>query len=404
MATSTQAPTPSQLAAFRATGDKLKKLASEMMTIFPEREHLVMQIIYALMTGEHVLIYGPKGTGKSDLVTSIFEVFDGAKRFSVSLSKFMTESAVIGIPNPKKMQEEGVLEYNIEDSIVTCNFAELDEMLDANSPLLRVLLTILNERHFKRGRQSVNALLHTAIASTNLSPEEAMQRDGGLEAVIDRFLFSTEVGYLEDSLSRLRMYAKYLQGGKPTVRISYEELQSFYFVVRDANQIDDPELLAVYDEVLEAAQAAVGRTVSDRTACKFLKLVEANALMNGRYGAELDDILAIKYALCVGGSPEEVERFDETATPIIEKAKASLQQNVDELQNTAIKKIRREIPTLPPNAGARALVAALRKLRELQAELSAVKPTLTSTQLAHKQLEEDLGLRAEEVQRLIDGR
>src|SRR5262249_21679936 len=141
----------------------------------PERDHLVSQIVYALLTRENVLIHGVYGTGKTDLVNAVFGAFETPTLFSIALTKFMSEAHVIGVPDPRELREEGNLRYQRDGGILDAHLVELDEIFDANAPLLRVLLGILNERTFKRGRQIEPANLHSAIASTNGDPEQVIR-------------------------------------------------------------------------------------------------------------------------------------------------------------------------------------------------------------------------------------
>jgi MoxR-like ATPase len=74
----------------------IRQLQTELNELFPERESLITQLVYALLTREHVLVFGKFGTGKSRLVEDS-SAFTGANLYSVELTKFMTESSIVGI-------------------------------------------------------------------------------------------------------------------------------------------------------------------------------------------------------------------------------------------------------------------------------------------------------------------
>ena len=387
----------------RRVGENLRLLRDELSLIFPEREHLINQIVYALLTREHVLVFGPFGTGKSDLVTTLFTAFTNSKLFSVALTKFMTEGHIVGVPNAKKLREDGVIHHNIEGSILDSHFAELDELFDANAPLLRLLLGVLNERQFKRGHQWVEAKLHTAVGSTNGSPEEEIRKQPTLGAVIDRFIFQCRVDYLKHDASRRRMYEKYLHGEKLSVQIPYEELQQVSEIVVRGNQIVSPYFVEVYDLVIQAYRSKMkDRVVSDRRACKLLQLVEANALLFGRYDVDFDDILAIRWGLCMGGEDKEYKIFEQVATPIIEEAKSKEVQKIDEVQLTLLAELERTVPEVPKQCGDQKLVNLNRELRELQNKVSEIKPQLASTEDRQKQLLRKLDGLVADVRKRID--
>ncbi|MEK7648411.1 MAG: AAA family ATPase [Patescibacteria group bacterium] len=364
-------------------GTKLRKLIDQMSFIFPARTHLLQQILFALLTRQHVLIFGTYGTGKSDLVNTIFEAFEGCKIFSIELSKFLSESSIFGVPDPKKMREQGEVYYNPEYGILVADFAELDEFFDANDSLLRATLGVLNERHFKRGRQFEWAKLHSAIASTNGDPRATVKNKPELGAVVDRFLFQCRVGYVQTKEQRLRMYEKYLSGEKPSVKLTLEELKHISGIVVDANQIDDPEFLVVYDDVVEAYKAKMGTgilEISDRRRCRLLQICEANALLYGRYEVTFEDIYAVKWGLCTGGEQAHIDAFDSVAKPIIEKAVEARKQNIDELQVKLLAELKQQVPQLPQNPTSDDLVTTMKGCKDLRAKVADIKPLLQSTE------------------------
>lgn len=370
-----------------AIGEKLRTLVDELSMIFPERRHLIYQILYALLTKEHVLVFGPYGTGKSDLLHTLFKVFTNARIFSIALSKFMTEGNIIGLPDPKLMREKGEFHYRRDGGILDADFVELDELLDANWPLLRVLLGILNERQFKRGRQIEDAKLHTAVACTNADTEEAIRKQQELGAVIDRFLFHCKVSYLKSEESRRRMYQKFLSGEVPSVQIDLKELQCISDIIVDANQITDPYFIEVYDKIIEEyCKKSNSQIVSDRRKCKLLQLIEANALLYGRYEVVFEDIWAARWGLCMGNDTGQHDLFKSIAQPIIEEAVKKSRQNIDGLQKKLLAELKAKIPEIPKQAGSDELVELSRLLKRLKKEVEDVKPQLASTEDEKRQI------------------
>ena len=366
-----------------AVGEKLRRLKDELTVIFPERRHLIEQIIYAMLTQEHVLVFGTFGTGKTDLIHTLFSCITAARIFPIGLSKFMTEAHIIGIPDPKVMREKGDILYRRDGGILDADFAELDELFDSNPPLLRVLLGILNERQFKRGRQVEDAKLHTAIACTNGDPAEEMRKHPELGAVIDRFLFLSRVRYLQGADSRRLMYTKYLEGSKPTVSIPLEDLKYASSIVVDANQITDPLIIDTYDRVIDGYQKQVqDQVISDRRRCKLFQLIEANALLFGRFDVDLEDIMAIRWGLCIGNDERQHDAFKAVAEPVIAEGKKRQQQSIDELQVRLLNELAAKIPTVPQQGQCTSdeLVKLSRALTALRGEVEKVKPQLPSTQ------------------------
>lgn len=393
------------LAEIARIGEDVRRLIEQIGTIFPEREHLLQQVLYALLTKEHVLVFGTHGTGKSDLLQTVFGTFEGARVFSIALSKFMSEANVIGIPDPALMREKGEVRYRRDGGILDADFAELDELFDSNWPLLRVLLGILNERSFKRGRQVEDANLHTAVACTNGSPEAEVKKQPELAAVVDRFLFHCRVQYLAKPESRHAMYLKYLAGAKPSVKVTLRDLKKLSDVVTDANQISDEHLIRTYDRIVTAYVEKTKQVVSDRRRCKLLQLVEANALLFGRYDVDLEDLTAVKWGLCLGGDDAQHKAFDETAAMIIADAKKERPQSVDEVQTKLLAEYEGKLPAPPAKAApGEQLVEFCRQMTALGKEVEDVRPQLPSTLERKKKLLTAIGKRKDEVlQRIANG-
>ena len=65
-------------------GTRLRALIDQLGAIFPERETLLRQALYALLTKEHVLVFGTHGTGKSDLLGCLYRSIEGARHFGIA--------------------------------------------------------------------------------------------------------------------------------------------------------------------------------------------------------------------------------------------------------------------------------------------------------------------------------
>jgi len=61
--------TPEKIA---KTVSALNELQAQMNDMFPERETLIQQFVYALLTREHVLVFGTFGTAKSLMIGRFF--------------------------------------------------------------------------------------------------------------------------------------------------------------------------------------------------------------------------------------------------------------------------------------------------------------------------------------------
>ena len=74
----------------------LLKIQSELGVFFKERKSCIQAVTLALLTGEHVIMIGPPGTGKTMLIHYYFQRFTGAVLFEQLLSKNLPTETVLG--------------------------------------------------------------------------------------------------------------------------------------------------------------------------------------------------------------------------------------------------------------------------------------------------------------------
>lgn len=365
-----------------ATAQAIIALCDELKQIFPGREVLITQIKYALLTREHILIFGTFGTGKSDLIRTLLSAIRSneaqqPRLFSIEVNQFTTEAHLVGVLDVAALRDEKVHRYLTGGTILEADFAELDELF--NGPqVVPVLRGVLHDRLFKRGHHIEEARILTAFAATNLSPQEVLQQSRRLAPDLDRFIYHVRVDYLESDNDRIQMYQKYLVGATPTTTIDLEDLRYTSQAVVAANQIDDDHFIEVYNDVVQAYRAKVANriVISDRRAAKLLQVVEAEAICNGRYDVLLEDIMAIEWGICEGGNTEQHELFKAAATDVINKALAQGGQSIDDVQKRLLEKIESQLPVIPPQPDPNQLVNLFRALHDLRKEADAVTPQL----------------------------
>lgn len=375
--------------------DDLRALRDEMNEIFPGRTGLITQMIYAMLIRHHPLLFGEFGTAKTDVVNSMFGQIKGANKSGFPLNKFSSPSEIFGMPNITTLTQTGQLEIDTQDpsTVFQSEFIELDEFLDANAPVQRSLLGILNERVWKRGRNFTTCKLHTAVATTNKDPEVECAADPQLGAVIDRFLFHCKVEYLKTPEERMRMYEKFLKGKVPTTEIQYKELEYISNIVLSANQIEERVIIETYEKIIEEYVSTQSKVVSDRRKCKLTQLIEAEALMNGRFEVHPEDILAVKWGLCFGNDTAAHEKFDEIANKHIAIAKEALAQDVDKLQMQFIDSMKADVTLLTQEPlDQTTYFDHLRRLNKIKDDMDTVKPQLDSTRIELKRLADSVTL------------
>jgi MoxR-like ATPase len=186
---------------------------------------------------------------------------------------------------------EGTVATVTAGMLPEAEFVFLDELFNANSAILNNLLTVLNERLYRRGREVVRLPLLSLFSASNHLPE-----DETLGALFDRFLLRCKV----EPLPRTHMgalldagWALERDGQAPTggPRITSDDLRTL------ARRVLEVDLSPVRDWYADAAFKVrdLGIAFSDRRAVKVLKLVAASAVLSGRSAANGSDLWVLRY-------------------------------------------------------------------------------------------------------------
>lgn len=292
------------------------------------REPLLNQTIIALLNREHQLIFSRAGLAKSLYAMSVFGQFEGASSFEIQLTKGTTEEALVGAIDIEQLKRGNVI-HNTQGTIVDANFAYLDEIFDASDVALRSLLSILNERVYRNGKQVVDAQLHTAIATANF-----MRVNDITEAVLDRFPFKAYLTPDTDPYNLLRIDGAFRRNAGRVAKPGQGEKVPFNYVQKLADIVEgkDPSypievpshvlflknLIALsYQEKVneQRGKANPARSplyISPRTLAKAREVLNASVLLNGRSAASIDDLDALRYIFCEIGNPNGEEAlFDQ---------------------------------------------------------------------------------------------
>lgn len=282
-----------------------------------DRDREVKQLMYALFTQEHMLLMGKPGTAKSQFAMNAFKTIDGAEIFNIHLTKQTTEEYVFGPLNIIELKK-GNMVHNTKDSILTADFAFIDEFFDASDVLLRSLLGVLNERSWMKGSQKVDAKLHTAILTSNYQRENEVT-----EAILDRIIFKAEVNPITAKTKRRKVYKNYLNEPNftPPKVLDLKKLQDFTKKVVSPNSVDFPKhILDAFDNLTQEFIKESNKYISQRTANKALKVLKVAALLNDRDKVEYNDLEELRYVYCVLNRRMEEEIFDAVYEKCVGKA------------------------------------------------------------------------------------
>jgi MoxR-like ATPase len=296
-----------------APADRLRRSATDRLKArFVGRDEVVDLIALAAVAGEHLFLFGPPGTAKSLLVRE----FAGSVRcryFEYLLTRFSEPTELFGPVDIARLRE-GVVATVTTGMLPEAEFAFLDELFNANSAILNNLLTVLNERVFRRGAETHRLPLISAFAASNRLPE-----DDALQALFDRFLIRCRVEALPGPQLPALLAAGWAieRDGKPSadsdVGATADDLRA---MARRSRDVDLSEVLGTYADVVSKVRD-LGVALTDRRAVKVLKLVAASAVMCGRTAANPSDLWVLRY---VWDRAEQIGPLGALVAGVIERA------------------------------------------------------------------------------------
>lgn len=303
-----------ELTATLAIVSKLQQQVVEpLKASFVNKEEVIDLITLTAVCGENLLIFGPPGTAKSQLVASFAAAVQG-RYFEYLLTRFTEPNEIFGPVDIQKLREGSVV-TNIEGMLPAAEIAFLDEVFNANSAILNSLLTILNERVFRRGRETHKLDLFAVFSASNALPE-----DTALRALFDRFLLRVRCEAVpEESMGSLldagwKLEVERLQGGAaPAVPVSVVELKQ---LARAVGKVNLGPARDAYIELVHRIRHA-GIEVSDRRAVKLLKMIAGSALLSGRTETHLSDLWVLRY---IWDNEDQIELLDQIVTSAIDGA------------------------------------------------------------------------------------
>jgi MoxR-like ATPase len=302
-------PTALDLASIKPSLDKLQILERELTATLIERDEVIRASLVALLARQHLVVLGPPGTAKSQLITELsgrisLQNGAGLRSFAYLMTRFTTPEELFGPVSVSGLKRD---EYRriTAGKLVEAELVFLDEIFKASSAILNALLKIANERVFHNGDQEMQVPLISLFGASNEMPQ-----GNELEALWDRFLLRFRVGYVSDT-----GFAKFIRaasaklgarqnghksnGSRPATLLQSELIA----LQQSTEQIAIPNATIDLIEQLRKDLAGKGITVSDRRWGQTLGVLQAHALTEGRDAVTEDDLVFLKHVLWQ--SPEQ---------------------------------------------------------------------------------------------------
>src|SRR3954470_17572795 len=167
---------------------RLNRFRTSLGRFFVQKQNLIDLMLVAAIAQEPLLLIGPPGTAKSDLVLKFKDALGLGEGdyFEYMLTRFTETSEIIGPIDISKLREGRYIRRE-QGKLPTARLGFLDEIFKSNSAILNILLTIINERKFYQDGVPQPVRLRVLFAATNEVPEQAE-----LAALKDRFCLKAE--------------------------------------------------------------------------------------------------------------------------------------------------------------------------------------------------------------------
>ncbi len=301
--------------------EKLNRFRVALGRHFVDKQPLIDLMVVAAVSQEPLLLVGPPGTAKSDLVIKFKDALglSGVDYFEYLLTRFTEPSEVLGPIDINELRSGRYLRRE-QGKLPTARLVFLDEIFKASSAILNSLLTVINERKFYQDGVPVPVRLKVLFAATNEIPEHSE-----LGALKDRFALKAacrsvqETHFVELLDAGLESMTNKDLNRKPWVEghASLEDLLKAhrYLTLLMAKKEPRDRELFFRDEVMREFRRVI-RTlvredevfVSDRKLIKLYRLLRTRAWIVHGGAVEREDLQLLAY---LGESREEIDLLEE---------------------------------------------------------------------------------------------
>ncbi|MFK8113491.1 MAG: AAA family ATPase [Rubripirellula sp.] len=310
---------------------RLNRFRTSLGRFFVDKQHLIDLMVVAAVAQEPLLLVGPPGTAKSDLVLKFKDALgiDQKDYFEYMLTRFTEPSEIIGPIDINELRDGRYIRRE-KGKLPTAKLGFLDEIFKSNSAILNILLTIINEKKFYQDGVPQPVALRVLFAATNEIPEH-----GELGALKDRFVLKAEslpvqndyFSELIDAGLKAEVYRNLNQ--KPWVEghASFDDLikanryMMFLFGGQDGSGGTTDRARFFPDDVFNEFQRLIKTLirddkifVSDRKLVKLYKLFRVRSWLLSGGTVTRDDLRLLMY---LGETPEEMAMLREKVPTLL---------------------------------------------------------------------------------------
>jgi hypothetical protein len=249
----------------------------------------------AIYSGQNVILYGPGGHGKSEMVEAVLEglgLWDRADPINSqtliqSFGEGLTEDALWGGIDFKRLNSptDPDMVFNVENSFLKYPVAVFEELFDAPAFCLLPLKHTIQAGFLAKSGRSYPMNTKLIIACTNRDPADIEEMGETYRALLERFVLRQEVAWPSYTADK---YAALLRTHKGLVMASAS---------RD-----------ILCQLMADCQAT-GHLISPRTAMKAVDILIGAAHARGATEVIMADLAALKH---VAGFQQVAIKFADT--------------------------------------------------------------------------------------------
>jgi MoxR-like ATPase len=316
---------------------RLDRFRKSLGRFFINKQELIDLMVVAAVAQEPLLLVGPPGTAKSDLVLKFKDALGLGEGdyFEYMLTRFTEPSEIVGPIDISKLREGRYIRRE-QGKLPTARLGFLDEIFKSNSAILNILLTIINERKFYQDGVPQPVRLRVLFAATNEVPEQAE-----LAALKDRFALKAESRSVQEThftpLIDAGLQGEVYKGlsQKPWVEghaslddiLKANRYLTYMFARRHrsgrSEEQNDRQVFfpgEVFDEFQRLVKTLVRQNhifISDRKLVKLYKLFRVRAWLFTGGTVTRDDLRLLAY---LGETAQEIELLREEVPKLLGEA------------------------------------------------------------------------------------
>lgn len=302
--------------------DDLEDVIGILKSTFVAKDEIIEIMVICAIAQEHMLIVGPPGTAKSELVKRFAKLCSPRQNadgnvpyFEYLLTRFTEPNEIFGAVDIKQFQEEGKHRRITDGMLPRAEIVFLDEVFKANSAILNALLNVLNERVYYNAGLPEPVPLLCAIGASNEVPD-----DPTLAALFDRFLLRLWTDNVEEArFGELfqhgwELVRERIQRGFKIEQVNVTTIDNIRKIHRALDEVNLDSVSQDYREVVRRIRAE-GIELSDRRVINLLKLIAASALRRKSLQANTGDFWVLKH---IWNKPDQIPHLQTIINPYLE--------------------------------------------------------------------------------------